>query len=269
MKNNSGSKKINNKSVDSLQKDCNKNTNEKIGICSLIMLVIVLAFIAQFYIHDIISVGKSKDGTEEMKSVELSFYENEENNNIAENNYIEGNVQKSEKNKDNIKSKTDDNNIAKKEEEIINNYNRIIISESTLNGDINWEDKKELDMFNNAYFNDRAIIAPGVEGSYTFTVENKSSSKFNYQINFIEENPYNVNMVYKLKKNGEYIVGNESQWKDENELNVFNLKLDSVQRDVYTVEWRWEDTSYDTSIGVLDDAYYKMYVDVQADQITQ
>lgn len=152
------------------------------------------------------------------------------------------------------------------DDEIINYTDRFIVKQDKDRKQ--WESLKQLDMFKNDYFKDKALIAPGVQGKYSFTVENESEATFNYNINFTPENPYNVNMVYKLKKNGKYVLGDEEKWESYEGLRRINQKLSSSSIDVYTVEWRWEDTDYDTPIGETEGAYYKMYVDVIAEQVT-
>ena len=139
-------------------------------------------------------------------------------------------------------------------------------------GEVEFNELKELDIFKNKYFEDRSIIAPGVHGDYSFTVENESESVFRYNIAFAEENPYKINMVFKLKVNGEYVVGNEKNWVQGGNFFRTELILNAKSKDIYTVEWKWEDTDHDTEIGEQGGpggAYYKMNVKAMAEQVIE
>lgn len=219
------------------------NTNEKMVIICLIIISLMLIFASFFFIHDIVDRGR-----------------------------IEGNASTTipEPDNDVLGETTDDDNSGKKpnkeENIIIDNSDRFKVKQD----EKEFSEIKEIDVFKNKYFNDKSIIAPGVEGDYSFTVENESESNFNYNIAFTEENPYNVNMVYKLKLNGEYVLGNENDWVKGADLSRKDIQLNAKTNDIYTVEWRWEDTDYDTEIGVLGGpggAYYKMFIKVEAEQI--
>lgn len=139
-------------------------------------------------------------------------------------------------------------------------------------GEVEFNELKELDIFKNKYFEDKSIIAPGVNGDYSFTVENESESVFRYNIAFAEENPYKINMVFKLKVNGEYVVGNEKNWVQGGNFLQSDLILNAKSKDIYTIEWKWEDTDYDTEIGEQggpNGAYYKMNVKAIAEQVIE
>lgn len=223
---------INNNTINQNNNDIIKqnNRNEKKVITYLIIISLILIYISFFFIHDIIDRGRIED--------------------------------------DASASITDPDNdvLGETEDIIVDNSDRFKVKQ----GETEFNELKELDIFNNKYFEDKSIIAPGVEGDYSFTVENESESKFNYDITFTEENPYNVNMVFKVKVNGEYVLGNADNWVKGADLFRKDLFLNARSNDVYTIEWRWEDTDYDTEIGVLggpDGAYYKMYINVVAEQI--
>ena len=146
---------------------------------------------------------------------------------------------------------------------VVDNKDRFKIYDDNGN---DWKDVKELDIFKNSYFNDKSIIAPGVSGTYSFTVENLTDNVMTYDIDFLEENPYMVNMVYKLKINGTYVEGNDSNWVDYNQLSKTGLLINGKTRDVYTIEWKWQDADNDTEVGETSGAYYKMYIRVDATQ---
>lgn len=215
------------------------NRNEKKIIIYLIIISLGLIYYSLFFINDIVDRGRIKDtatGTI-----------------MPPDNNVEG------------ESIDKENNGKIEGEYVIDNSDRFKV----VQGEKQWSELKELDMFKNSYFEDKSIIAPGVQGSYSFTVENESESKFIYNILFTEENPYEINMVFKLKLNGEYILGNEQTWIKASELNRSNILLGAKANDIYTVEWKWQDNYNDTEIGKTEGAYYKMYIKVNAEQIIE
>ena len=233
------------------------NRSQKKQIIYLIIIALVLAYISLFFIHNIIDRGQIND----IESGTINFPNKTDTNDIN-NNTNDGN-----KGNNTTDNKGDNNGTGKKDDnggKIVDNSDRIRVKQY---GTQPFEELKELDMFRNFYFDDKAIIAPGVEGSYNFTVENETVNNYTYNITFEEENPYKVNMVYKMKLNGEYIVGSETEWKRHEDFTKYNLPLNSPSTDLYEIEWRWEHTDYDTQIGETPGAYYKMHVDVQATRV--
>ncbi len=129
-------------------------------------------------------------------------------------------------------------------------------SEKTINGDTDTDvdragivyvdDKngryvyqKSLEIFNNAAFEYTNKIAPGVSNSYDFKVHNETSNKIQYNIEFSEESEYAVNMRYRLKRAGAYVVGSETEWVSAEQLSTSmkQLAIDGV--DAYTLDWMW------------------------------
>lgn len=209
----------------------NKRKQKKIVVYAITIFVIFI-YIASLFIHCIIDRGKIKD----TNSTEIIYPDN------------------------NVQGVEDENN-NNNDGEIVDNKDRIRILQ---NGQTDWNELKELDIFNNNYFHDEAIIAPGVQGSYNYTIENISEKSCIYEIKYVPENKYNVNMMYKLKKNGKYIAGNENTWVTYDKMNVQNEVLTGNSKDIYTIEWKWIDTDYDTEIGETPGADYKMFISVYA-----
>lgn len=275
--------------------ELDNNKLEKKIILYILTIAVILIFIALFFIHDIISnpntiknveasgnnVPDNTINSEENKpsdNIENSGGVNSSNNGInsEENNQSNNTINSNGNNSSNStvnsgENKPSNNEIGSENNKpsdggddiVINNTDRFHIKQ----GSTEWKELKELDMFKNSTFQDRAIIAPGVTGKYNFTIENDSDVPFNYKMSFTEENPYNVNMVYKLKSNGVYVLGSENEWATHEQLTRANIVIDSLKTDLYTVEWRWEDTDYDTQIGETEGANYKMHVEVDAEQI--
>lgn len=208
----------------------NKNSLEKIGVICLIILALILIYFSLFFIHDIIDRKSVKD----TKSTIIDYPGNnttDNTNNVNDGNGIEG---------ENIVD--------------INDVFRI------LEGTTNWNELKYLSIFNNSFFHGQAKIAPGVYGSYNFIVENLSDSKMKYDITFDHDNPYKINMKYKLKLNGNYVAGDESNWITCSEMNQSNRIINGVSKDLYTIEWIWEDAPNDTEIGETEGANYILKV---------
>ena len=111
---------------------------------------------------------------------------------------------------------------------------------------------------------DVSQIAPGDSGTYDFAVNNNTDGNVNYSIVFEEENAANVNMLYKLKRNDEYIAGNEETWVKYNELNIEDIILNKYNMDSYYIEWKWIDADNDTEAGRTPGAKYKLTVTVKA-----
>lgn len=226
------------------------NKRENKIIIYIIIISIILIYIALLFVHSIIDRGKLKNTVS------------------ADVNYPSGEIQE-ENNKNNNKgnnqtgSNVNDKNQNGKTEEpsdIVDNRDRFRV----LQGNKEWSELKELDIFNNSYFRDESIIAPGVSGKYSFTIENIRDKACIYDMSFTEENKYNINMLYKLKLNGKYVNGDESNWVKYSELSKTNLTIESQKTDVYTIEWKWQDNDNDTEIGETDGAYYKMHIKVVA-----
>ena len=240
-------------------KNKNNNKNEKKILIYLIIIAIILIYIALFFIHYIVDKGKIKDTV----STTIPSPDNTVLGEDDDKTHKPGKDDKGDKD-----DKDEDEDV------IIDNSDRFRVTEVSKDNQGNetttdWKELKELDIFNNKYFEDKSIIAPGVSGSYSFTVENESLSKFLYDIDFTDENIYNINMVFKLKVDGEYVAGNEKTWVKSNQLNRVKIPLNTYDIHVYTVEWKWEDAENDTQIGETEGAYYKMYIEVVGEQVTE
>lgn len=129
--------------------------------------------------------------------------------------------------------------------------------------DANWDSTNELRIFSNPAYEFRNIIAPGSSNAYQFIVNNNQSYNIKYNINFLEENEHNINMLYRLKRNGEYILGNKTKWEKITESNFEEFKLMNKTRDLYTLEWKWVDNDNDTEVSYLK-ANYVLKINIKA-----
>lgn len=106
-----------------------------------------------------------------------------------------------------------------------------------LNG--NYMYLQKLDIFTNSAYNNTNMIAPGVSNVYHFVVHNSTNSLVSYKLSMTEKTEYKINMVYRLKKNNEYVIGNDSKWVSANELNTKFQKIEDGNSDNYSLEWKW------------------------------
>ena len=130
--------------------------------------------------------------------------------------------------------------------------------------DFTWTASNKLRIFENPMYDMEEIIAPGSRNSYHFYVKNNKNCTVNYKINFAENNPHNVNMKYKLKRNGEDII---NHWVSYDELVTKTYQLISQKQDEYTLEWQWAHSdSKDTIAGKTINAEYELKIVVYGEQ---
>ncbi len=108
------------------------------------------------------------------------------------------------------------------------------------------------------------IIAPESSNTYQFVVKNSTEYTLKYNISFIENNPYNVNMKYKLKKNDTYVI---DQYVSASELIAQNFVLPINSSDTFYLEWKWVSSSNDTQIGSIENSDYHLKIEVKAESI--
>lgn len=125
--------------------------------------------------------------------------------------------------------------------------------------DILWQDTNQLRIFKNPVYQMDEVIAPGSSNEYRFTIKNKTTCGLEYELNFIENNPYDVNMKYKLKRNGVYLV---SDYVSISEIVKVVNKLDAKEQDDYVLEWKWVDSDRDTEVGVNIEASYHLSIEI-------
>ncbi len=123
-----------------------------------------------------------------------------------------------------------------------------------------WSDLEEITVFENGRFGDK-IIYPGIEGEYKFRLINTNPDTLIYSINFSEKNDYNVNMLYRLKRNDTYL--GDGTYKSIFYLHFEDLEVETRCNDIFTLEWKWEDADNDTEVG-MSNATYVLNVRVDA-----
>lgn len=131
--------------------------------------------------------------------------------------------------------------------------------------------QKHLKIFENAAFEYTDKIAPGVSNTYDFRVHNETEAAIRYNIEFEEISEYAINMQYRLKREGVYIIGSDSEWVSASELSSAfkDLAIDGV--DSYSLDWRWPYESgkdeLDTEIGEKMESEYNLGIKINFEEI--
>ena len=125
--------------------------------------------------------------------------------------------------------------------------------------DIIWQSSNTLKIFKNPVYEMEEVIAPGSSNSYQFVIKNNSKCKMTYHLEFQEENDYNINMKYKLKKNGKYI---SKEWTTYDKIKESAVILNYKEKDDYVLEWKWIESDNDTPIGADINSSYKLIVQI-------
>ena len=220
--------------------------------------VIILAFIICAYI-DIFLIGKidykfAKDEKniygmntiQEQNTIENNFTNDIGNTTEnVENNVNNSNIVKNNINGSNVNNNRNNNNDSKdnsSNDDIIDTGINFEVTENSKS----WSQIENLGIFKNEFLKSNKIY-PGISGKYEFKVENKSDFYINYKINMEVLSNYNVNLKYKIIKNGEYL---NTEYKYINEINIPNYDLANGSKDTYIIEWKWIDNdSADTLAG--------------------
>ena len=134
---------------------------------------------------------------------------------------------------------------------------------TVLDNDITWQDTTELKIFENSMYNLEGVIAPESSNTYEFVVKNSTKYNLKYSVNFIETNPYHINMKYKLKKNNTYLV---DHYVSYNELNINEQILNASKNDTFYLEWKWVSSDNDNAAGE-NKANYNLKIEVKAESI--
>ena len=124
-----------------------------------------------------------------------------------------------------------------------------------------WKTVTELNIFGRK--GESKIIKPGSKGIYKFSINNNSGNKMKYVITLTDESNTLVNMKYKLRLESDYIANKENVWKKINDTTT-SKEIDPFSKDVYVLDWTWEDSDNDTSTG-LESGYYTLTLTVNGE----
>ncbi len=127
---------------------------------------------------------------------------------------------------------------------------------------VTWDGANDLKIFEKTLYTVDGKIAPESSNTYQFVVRNNTKYNIKYDIDFIETNPYNINMKYKLKKNDTYLI---DHYVSASELNVIDVQLNSSNNDTYYLEWKWVSSDNDTQIGTTANASYGLKIEIKAE----
>lgn len=131
-----------------------------------------------------------------------------------------------------------------------------------------WTTETHTDIFHTFRY-DNNLLYPGSGSTYKFKVHNSGEKYDACSIKIEDKNEYKIPLEFKLKRNGEYIIGTETSWHMSPMLDTGLYKLRGTEE--YELEWRWqylnedeskreEDNKRDTSLGeaayVSDKPYY-------------
>ena len=124
--------------------------------------------------------------------------------------------------------------------------------------------QQKLRIFSNAAFKYTDKIAPGVSNSYHFVVHNSTNAKLKYFIQMYEDSEYFVNLKYRLKRNNNYVIGDDNKWVTASELQTEFSNINMSSSDSYSLDWKWE---YDDGVDEMDtlagremDSLYKLNI---------
>ena len=111
-----------------------------------------------------------------------------------------------------------------------------------------WQEQENLPVFLNERFGD-SVIAPGMNGTYRFTLRNDNRHALVFSLAFDEENEYGIGLGYKLKRDGVYIAG-ETGHLQAPQLSVADMTIEAHSSTVFEIEWYWRDNdAADTAAG--------------------
>lgn len=127
-------------------------------------------------------------------------------------------------------------------------------------------DNKQLRIFSNPAYEYESIIAPGSENSYAFVIRNNNNFDIVVDISFKEENEKNINMQYKVRNNGNYLIGTRNNYELINNKTITQIKLLAKSQKNYILDWKWIDSDNDTEIGLEADADYKLSILIEANK---
>ena len=207
------------------------NSNNKKNIYTILILLLVVVILVYF-----IRFGKIKDGLG-MPTGNVDIYDI------------------TVPQKDPVKGIDPDLNIYDPEK---NKYDADIFVDDK-NGDYIYQQK--LQMFENPSYEYTNKIAPGSHNIYQFVVHNSSTMNLKYKITMYEQTPYKVNLKYRLRRNGYYLLGGYDNWITADELVTSFSTLNASKNDVYHLEWKWFDDDYnDTIAGENMRDVYKLFI---------
>lgn len=111
-----------------------------------------------------------------------------------------------------------------------------------------WKHIENLPIFENDYF-DREAILPGMRGEYRFILENCNDYALTYAISCTEENDFDIDIRYRLMRDGNYLAG-EEEYEEIEAFRFEELTIEANSSAFFVLEWYWaDDDPIDTEAG--------------------
>ena len=111
-----------------------------------------------------------------------------------------------------------------------------------------WKHIENLPIFENDYF-DREAILPGMRGEYRFILENCNDYALTYAISCTEENDFDIDIRYRLMRDGNYLAG-EEEYEEIEAFRFEELTIEANSSAFFVLEWYWaDDDPVDTEAG--------------------
>lgn len=111
-----------------------------------------------------------------------------------------------------------------------------------------WTYIENLPIFENDYF-DREAILPGMRGEYRFILENCNDYALTYAIACTEENDFDIDIRYRLMRDGHHLAGEEG-YEETEALHFEELTIEANSSAFFVLEWYWaDDDPIDTEAG--------------------
>ena len=195
--------------------------NKRYRITIVILVLIILLLILYIAIKGIGRIGVIPTGNIDIFNINSTKKDDKNNN---QNNSNNSNNDNQSNNYNNIKNDTDKNDGEETKKNLITVFDE----------DLTWNSENELRIFSNPAFEFQNIIAPGSTNTYQYVVNNSESFNITYSMIFIEKNKNLINMKFKLKRNGEYVLGSKDEWINIQGKSLQNLSLMSNSHDIFT-----------------------------------
>lgn len=124
-----------------------------------------------------------------------------------------------------------------------------------------WDDMN-LRIFSNPAFEFRNVVAPGSKNSYAFVVRNNNDFDILFDLIFKEDNINNINLRYKLRSNGSYLIGSEDEYVSIADKKINKIRLSAGSYQSFILDWMWVDSDNDALVGFNPSSSYKLSIEV-------
>ena len=92
-----------------------------------------------------------------------------------------------------------------------------------------------------------------------------------YYMEMYANTSYDIDLKYRLKRDGDYVIGDLDNWVTADELKTSFSALDIKDSDKYSLDWKWEyesgDDNKDTYIGENMNDLYKLNIRFYIEQV--